>query len=149
MQNKPHIFYTKTLTHYNKVLAVVHWRNYKTVECITKLCNNDAQVNNFLKTETKNIIVGELTRFINHRERIIQIYGCTNRMSALKAIEIVRISLERYSDLLVLCKWIVNNDAILNRIMPGQSSTFLKNYTITLNNILLTAKTIINGQVKQ
>lgn len=119
-------------------LITAYYREANRPKIYTRLTSDETRAENLLKQIKKDVLREKVSKYINHRQNILENHGGLRTESKFKAIETLKNSLafvEKHS-LEANCRIVVSYEDLFKSILPGQSSIFHKTQTEALTEIL-------------
>lgn len=104
----------------------------------TRLTADETRADNLIKQVKKEVLREKVTKFLNHRQNIMDNHGGLRTMSKYNAIDTLRKNfdfLEKHS-LESNCKLVLDYEALFTSILPGQQSIFHQSQKDALFEIL-------------
>jgi hypothetical protein len=146
--NKFNINYNFLTTANSKTLCVIHWYDGRKHRVLNKLGSSEKNLQGFVNSKIRDIIIDKLLSFVNHREYSLNNSHTSSSNSRIRAINNIRTKLKLYTSAspIKISKIIVCLEKDFNAILPHKSSKYFNYYYNSINQILTYCKNTLNEQ---
>jgi len=119
-------------------IASAYYRQAGIPRFVNKFTSNEIRAENLIKQMKKDVLREKVSKFINHRQNIMDYHGGIRTMERYNAIEKMKnnFAFMRDKSLESNCKLVLDYEELFKTIMPGEKSAFHQSAKETLWELL-------------